>query len=174
MTKKIKIIAVFILGGVIFGFLGIFVYANTVSSAVVTYTSNGQSTVESALNDLYTKAGGGTSGSGNYHYVTGTTGQLATAIPYNFSYTVDLSDYDFSVVNAAYVHVSTGGGINPTKLFMLNEDNTYSVALETVANGYIDSIDVDPQAKTMKINCHRMQGSSDYEYNTWWWYLTLS
>lgn len=45
----------FILGAVIFSGIGITI-AGTVASSLITYTNNGQSTVQGALNDLYNKA----------------------------------------------------------------------------------------------------------------------
>lgn len=46
---------VFVVSGIIFTIVGVYA-ATTFSSAQVTYTANSQTTVEGALNDLYTKA----------------------------------------------------------------------------------------------------------------------
>ena len=53
MRKNIKVVIAFLLGGIIFGTLG--VYAGTVSSSVINYTKpdNTNTTVEGALNEIY-------------------------------------------------------------------------------------------------------------------------
>ena len=58
MKKNIKVVIAFILGGIVFGGVGIGIYASTVSSSVVTYTKsdNTNTTVEGALNELYDKS----------------------------------------------------------------------------------------------------------------------
>ena len=55
VKNNTKVLIAFVLGAVIFSGIGITI-ATTVASSVITYTSNGQSTVEGALNDLYGKA----------------------------------------------------------------------------------------------------------------------
>ena len=54
IKNNIKLLIGIIIGGVLFGGMG--AYAATVAAGSVTYTSNGQSTVNGALNDLYTRA----------------------------------------------------------------------------------------------------------------------
>ena len=52
IKSNTKLFIGFILGAIIFGSVGA-VVAGTVASNVITYTSNGQTTVQGALNDLY-------------------------------------------------------------------------------------------------------------------------
>ena len=54
IKNNIKLLIGIIIGGVLFGGMG--AYAATVAASSVTYTSNGQSTVNGALDELYTRA----------------------------------------------------------------------------------------------------------------------
>ena len=55
IKSNTKLFIGFILGALIFGSIGA-VVAGTVASSEITYTNNGQTTVEGAINDLYGKA----------------------------------------------------------------------------------------------------------------------
>ena len=55
IKSNTKLFIGFILGALIFGSVGA-VVAGTVASSEITYTNNGQTTVEGAINDLYGKA----------------------------------------------------------------------------------------------------------------------
>lgn len=54
IKNNYKLLIGIIIGGILFGSIG--VYAATIAASSVSYTSNGQSTVNGALDDLYTRA----------------------------------------------------------------------------------------------------------------------
>ena len=55
LKNNIKLFVGIIIGGILFGG-ATYVIATSIASSNITYTSNGQTTVEGALNDLYSKA----------------------------------------------------------------------------------------------------------------------
>ena len=55
LKNNIKLIIGIIIGGIVFGGIS-YAVATGISSGDVTYTANNQTTVQGALNDLYSKA----------------------------------------------------------------------------------------------------------------------
>ena len=55
IKSNIKVVVAFIIGAILFGGSA-YVLATTIASSSVAYTENGQTTVEGALNTLYTRA----------------------------------------------------------------------------------------------------------------------
>ena len=129
-NRKVAFALGFILGGLILGGTG-YVIATEIASASVTYTGNGQSTVEGALNDLYQKA----------EKVPDTPFKLGDYI----SLTPTLTSY---VAKSSLTGYTSDQTINPSELNLWRVIDIHSDGSVDMVSEYVSSTNVNFRGAT--------------------------
>ena len=113
IKNNIKVIVAFILGAVIFGSVGVYATYSFASSEV-TYTENNQTTVKSALDDLYTRAN---------TWINPNEMENSKSITSNGTY--DITNYKNATVNVANTNTETYSATTRNSKIDMGATNNY-------------------------------------------------